>query len=1015
MVVALQSKVKTPNSPVNPPNGQHPSANSAAALTQSTPSLHNYHLTSSSPPDDQQLATVTSPAPTWSLHADADRPPSTLAGFVTPLIDVPAAAPQSPVFYSHGDYDNTPDNDDKATTTHPGAQRALGPSTASDSPSMHGGEHPTATPTPRTPLRSSEEESLDMIVAHLLDEVSPVSTTRAELGGPEASVGESKFLRWPQGDSLPRVDVRRTTVTVGAGDTVATEDMLAADENANIVKRSVVVPAASRSSAPVVDHAHSQAPPLIRIRKKPTPVDAANCSGDDGHPKSSESLVLDHQGSDLVKAGEVSSTNHDRSSEPTHGEMKPQNDSRRNEFEELEASAASEALPVRQTASLMDQFKALRLQVLTSTSQLLSCVSGTWKRGESVRSKLSIIKQLCVALAFSVGRLETFLQSTLSSPGLQDAQRPLVETAFTQIKKLQVVQASINTFIEALEQQQLNGGGVGGGVGGVADQRDLNVGGIIHLTKEIPGLVRTFAPLIEHLSTISEVMLSPQCSSDATTLRVGATTRDVTRAVVPKIFADSSSVTGETEKAKEGSVRHEDKRSLPRDVVAAPSVNQRRTNPDVLNAGHSAVNGNKLVIADSAQKNIDPRVTVDVVETPSAASNHKTSTSQSDERGVSTKTGNSNGRRVDVTSEPPILPEKLDNSTAPPTPPPKVRVASRYHATLGITNSLTTAPSASGTAKTTTGHDDDVDDVMLAVEQTKASDDDKCGRRHQQTQREGGICDEAPIERAPAAAVACGEEVTTADPTTAHFRFPRAADAQPVVVLRRRPTATSNDDDLSVDVQRHSRVSESELQTPDFRASGVSQTTVEQLEALQRQANAQTVLTHTDASAGFDRFDPPVPEMTVNSHLQTQRPLSTEDRRLLMFYCDQMAGHWNVLDSAVSAFFHCMDRRQPPKVFVSHSKFVIVAGHKMAYLGDVLAKNIDDKNARDWIVVNSNHLCDRLKMAVRATKEAALAYPGVPAQQLMVDCIKDVTDWAVELKEVVDRLAYLGTPEHVLA
>ena len=60
---------------------------------------------------------------------------------------------------------------------------------------------------------------------------------------------------------------------------------------------------------------------------------------------------------------------------------------------------------------------------------------------------------------------------------------------------------------------------------------------------------------------------------------------------------------------------------------------------------------------------------------------------------------------------------------------------------------------------------------------------------------------------------------------------------------------------------------------------------------------------------------------------------------------------------------------------------------------------------------------------MRATKDAALAYPdetgacsgGVAAQQRMVDCVKEVTDWAIELKEVVDRLAYLGRPEHVLA
>jgi len=76
-----------------------------------------------------------------------------------------------------------------------------------------------------------------------------------------------------------------------------------------------------------------------------------------------------------------------------------------------------------------------------------------------------------------------------------------------------------------------------------------------------------------------------------------------------------------------------------------------------------------------------------------------------------------------------------------------------------------------------------------------------------------------------------------------------------------------------------------------------------------------------------------------------------------------MTGHWRVLDEAASAFFHCMERRQPvPKVFVSHAKFVLVAGHKMAYLGDVLARSADDENARDWVVASSNRLCTSLKV-----------------------------------------------------
>jgi hypothetical protein len=185
---------------------------------------------------------------------------------------------------------------------------------------------------------------------------------------------------------------------------------------------------------------------------------------------------------------------------------------------------------------------------------------------------------------------------------------------------------------------------------------------------------------------------------------------------------------------------------------------------------------------------------------------------------------------------------------------------------------------------------------------------------------------------------------------------------------------------------------------------------VDQLEELRRQADSQSVHVHTTDDVTFNSL----PVMAMVHHFQQQQELSENDRRLLMFYCDQMTNNWHVLDNAASAFFHCMERRQPPKVFITHSKFVILAGHKMAYIGNILATNLEDEPAQESVAAHSNRLCNSLKKAVRSTKEAALKYPEIPGQQLMVDCIKDVTDWAIELKEVVERLMFLGRAEHIL-
>lgn len=232
----------------------------------------------------------------------------------------------------------------------------------------------------------------------------------------------------------------------------------------------------------------------------------------------------------------------------------------------------------------------------------------------------------------------------------------------------------------------------------------------------------------------------------------------------------------------------------------------------------------------------------------------------------------------------------------------------------------------------------------------------------------------------------------------------------PVVFRRKSPISpalqtTANDFNYAANCLEN-RFSTSELVTPDIRASGISLTVQTKLEELQRQATSQNVLLHTDADCSFMDYDLPAGIMEENLP-----NLCEFDCKLLLYYSDEMLNHWKVLDSAASAFFQCMEMSQFPKVFIMHSKFVIVAGHKMAYIGDVLARNVTDNEARHWLLAYSNELCERLKHAVRTTKGAALAFPAVKPLQLMVDAIKEVTDSGYELRELLFRLAYLGRAE----
>lgn len=229
------------------------------------------------------------------------------------------------------------------------------------------------------------------------------------------------------------------------------------------------------------------------------------------------------------------------------------------------------------------------------------------------------------------------------------------------------------------------------------------------------------------------------------------------------------------------------------------------------------------------------------------------------------------------------------------------------------------------------------------------------------------------------------------------------ASSAEAVVLRRTSPRTPNDGSKYDNEAAYDNFSDSEISTPDIRASGVSLTVQEKLEELRRQAKGRSVQLHTDNDGDFCDYDIPAGIME-----ESLPDLCESDRKLLLFYSDEMFNHWKVLDNAASAFFHCIENSQPPKVFVMHSRFVIVAGHKMTYIGDVLARNLEDSDARNRLLDCCNYLCDRLKNGVRKTKEAALGYPAVVSLQLMVDAIKDTTDAAFELRELLFRLAYIG-------
>uniref|UniRef100_X2B2Y2 SH3 domain-containing protein n=1 Tax=Capitella teleta TaxID=283909 RepID=X2B2Y2_CAPTE len=179
-------------------------------------------------------------------------------------------------------------------------------------------------------------------------------------------------------------------------------------------------------------------------------------------------------------------------------------------------------------------------------------------------------------------------------------------------------------------------------------------------------------------------------------------------------------------------------------------------------------------------------------------------------------------------------------------------------------------------------------------------------------------------------------------------------------------------------------VSFASLRPPKVKSSGLGPGFRDRLEQLERDAE-KSVQVHTEAASFC------APQLHEN------------DALILTFYAQEVNTHVGVLLNAIDAFMKCIDYNMPPKVFITHSKFVILAAHKLVYIGDTISRNLLNEKLRQQISAKGNTLCDALKATVVGTKNAALNYPSVSCSQEMVDKVVEVSQAAGDLKKVITQ------------
>ncbi|XP_041852305.1 breast cancer anti-estrogen resistance protein 1 isoform X2 [Melanotaenia boesemani] len=145
-------------------------------------------------------------------------------------------------------------------------------------------------------------------------------------------------------------------------------------------------------------------------------------------------------------------------------------------------------------------------------------------------------------------------------------------------------------------------------------------------------------------------------------------------------------------------------------------------------------------------------------------------------------------------------------------------------------------------------------------------------------------------------------------------------------------------------------------------------------------------------------------QLTKNGAADLSSKLCHGDRQLLLFYQEQCEQNITTVTNAIDAFFTAVNSNQPPKIFVAHSKFVILSAHKLVFIGDTLSRQAKCPEVRACVAQSSNTLCEKLKDIVISTKTAALQYPSPVAAREMTERVRELAGCTQQFRMVLGQL-----------
>ncbi|XP_030914996.1 cas scaffolding protein family member 4 isoform X2 [Geospiza fortis] len=105
------------------------------------------------------------------------------------------------------------------------------------------------------------------------------------------------------------------------------------------------------------------------------------------------------------------------------------------------------------------------------------------------------------------------------------------------------------------------------------------------------------------------------------------------------------------------------------------------------------------------------------------------------------------------------------------------------------------------------------------------------------------------------------------------------------------------------------------------------------------------------------------------------------------------------LHKALGVLRASLSSQQPPEIFISHSKLIIMVGQRLV---DSLCQQSQESEARSDILHSSSRFCSLLKNLALATKSAALKFPNAEASRELREQAEQLAQYTQQFRAMMD-------------